>query len=488
MTPKLDRSDFILSLNGLMGSSEPEESFNFGDYSFISREPYSHSESASKKCIVIGQVYSSAHPEWTRLEIANYIIEGENLSVCIENTKRLSGRFVIILSINNEIYIVGDAMCQFEVFYHKDCSTIASSLFLIDALKPLSHHSGSARELYNSIEKTSRIQIGQTTAFADAFSLMPNHYLDLKAKKQFRFYPNSNELSQKITLREGAKVIANEMRNFAESISKTPNLIMPVTGGNDSRILLGAFKKKEFRTFIFNHPNSNRADRDIKSGQVITAIQGRKFEVINYSPRISPAKKAFLDQLNTLPRKELLTYLSMGFYEHLEGSTILLGHGGEIGRSFFKNIKRLNAEKMAFLMDRPNHPFVLREMQKWLDELDPAIRKSENLIDLFYWEQRMGNWGARILTEISYGVDIFSPMNARSVLSTMLLVPKKHRQFTANDLVKELILTLDKSLLTNRINSSLKYHIIEFMIKMKIYNLYQNLRLSYLVKKAKRTS
>ena len=477
---KYNRSDFILVCRTAV-KSKLEGAIDFGSYYFKSTEPYHFSETDHCRCLLIGQVYSSLEPEWSRAEICNNLAHSTNRTEFIRNTFHLTGRFIAVFSIDGANYVIGDAMGQFEVYFNDDCSVIASSLDLMGSHMKLENHAGEMTELYSQIAKTTRIQIGTTTKFRNVRHLMPNHLIDLQEKSQRRFYPTKEDFNRTLELDEAVKILSSELRCFAKSIKKVSNLAMPVTGGNDSRILLGAFKGIKLKTFVFDHPDSDRAKKDIRLAKNVLKTQNKELDVIFYQKELDERGQNFYRDIAEAPREESKIYIWNAYQKYLKGHVILTGHGGEIGRSFLKNIKGVNAKKLAVLMSFPGNKTVEEEMQKWLDELDPEILNSENLMDLFYWEQRMGNWGARILTEISYVTTIFSPMNARSILETMLLVPKKHRQFAGNDLAKELIACLDQSLLSVPINPSMKYRIFRWMIRLRIYDLYQNLRLNLIV-------
>lgn len=473
---KFNRSDFVL-VSQQSVSSKPDAAITFGTFFFKSTEQFHIAESSNRACILVGQVFSSLQPSHTLSEICGNLSNANSKADLIKKMHHLTGRFVVVFTIGKETYVLGDAMGQLEVYFSDDCSVIASSLDLIASFIDLRKHVDGWEELYSRIAETTRIQIGQTTKYPGVQHLMPNHLINLKRETQERFYPAKEDFNSKLSLEKGAQVLAEEMRLFAQSIEKIPNLAMPTTGGHDSRILIGAFKGVKLKTFVFQHPDSDRAKGDISLAKRVLKNQSRALEVICYKKEIDREGKKFFSNPASSPRDESKTYIWNAYHTSLRDHVILFGHGGEIGRSFFKNIRNVNAKMLAALLGYSGNELVESEMQKWLDELPPFVLKNENLMDLFYWEQRMGNWGARIVTEISYVTDIVSPMNARSILEAMLRVPKKHRQFAGNDLAIKLISHLDRSLLNIPLNPSFKYRIIKMMIRIRIYDLYQNIRL-----------
>jgi len=73
------------------------------------------------------------------------------------------------------------------------------------------------------------------------------------------------------------------------------------------------------------------------------------------------------------------------------------------------------------------HPFASVSFDKWLGGLE---RKTNiRLLDLFYWENRVGNWLTTCQAEFDTAwQDIFTPFNCRLLLMNMLSVPEKYRR------------------------------------------------------------
>jgi hypothetical protein len=480
----LNRSDFLLCKAHLL-RDRGERFTKILNWLLIPEAPFALERSGTHQCLLIGDVFSSVHVNHERREIAKELSKANETKEFLHSIRHLTGRFVAILFEGDHIQVFGDAMGQFEVYHDKDCSVIASSLAVMGQVIDLKPHSGQKKELYDQIDTGSKIQIGYTTKFENAFHLMPNHLIDSEKKDQVRYYPTVDDLEEKRSLEEGATSIARALELYAQSISRIPNLSIPVTGGNDSRILLGAFRKHQFDCFIFDHPDSNRAHRDIRVAKKLLASQNKKLRIIKYKAEFDDEGKEFYSDESRLPRIQTRTYIWNAYHKYLKQNYVLVGYGGEIGRSFFKNIKNPNARMFAALMGYPGNPVVIEEMQKWIDKIGADLLTQENIMDWFYWEQRMGNWGARLMTEVAYVADQVSPMNSRFILETMLMVPKKHRQFTGNDLTERIIKSLDPSLLTVSINPSLKYRIIWLMVKFGVYDFYQNIRLRVIANRHK---
>lgn len=255
-----------------------------------------------------------------------------------------------------------------------------------------------------------------------------------------------------------------------EAFSRRHKLALPVTAGYDSRLLLAAAKDQAAKTFIFQHPKmaSDFYDIDI-AGKLCEAI-GREFDIIQYEEEVE-LDHAFSES----PRAWRLPVLINGVKNQLDGALFMSGNIGEIGRTYYADLKGVNAKMLAKLMGFGASEFVQSEMQKWLDSVDINQIGKGNLLDLFYWEVRMGIWGAKAITEYAAVSPVVSPMNSHSILSQFLGLPKKYRTYYHNKLFDTLIREMDGRLSKFPINPSRKTGFIKLMVRLGVYNLYRNI-------------
>src|SRR5699024_8985721 len=72
-----------------------------------------------------------------------------------------------------------------------------------------------------------------------------------------------------------------------------------------------------------------------------------------------------------------------------------------------------------------NNNFVKKEISTWLNSIDLSLVREATPLDMFYWEQRMGNWGALISAEHDIAAEIICPFNCRLLLEICLKIPRK---------------------------------------------------------------
>ena len=72
--------------------------------------------------------------------------------------------------------------------------------------------------------------------------------------------------------------------------------------------------------------------------------------------------------------------------------------------------------------------FIKQFMEEWFVEAKSVQKKTGlNLISLFYWEHRLGNWASRAYNENDCIFDVFTPFNNRTAIQYLLGVDKKYR-------------------------------------------------------------
>jgi hypothetical protein len=84
-------------------------------------------------------------------------------------------------------------------------------------------------------------------------------------------------------------------------------------------------------------------------------------------------------------------------------------------------------------------PFVQADLEKWLkDATAVSERTGVDVLDLFYWEHRMGGWQAQSQLEWDIVQEAYTPFNHRRLLETMLAVPSQLRCLPDVVLYKEM--------------------------------------------------
>jgi len=108
--------------------------------------------------------------------------------------------------------------------------------------------------------------------------------------------------------------------------------------------------------------------------------------------------------------------------------------------------------------NRMKVPYFKKQLEKWYPEAKKyADDHKIPLLDLFYWEQRMGNWGALWSFEQDIAVEGVEPFNNRSLLTSLIEIGPEKRSSPNYTYLRKLIQYLWEDALSEPINPGGNY-------------------------------
>ena len=134
----------------------------------------------------------------------------------------------------------------------------------------------------------------------------------------------------------------------------------------------------------------------------------------------------------------------------------------EVARYPFKlkdsDKKQITAETLASLSEMTVTPFSVNAFGDWLLSLEKTF--NYNILNLFYWEQRMGSWLATGCLGFSIAwQEVFFPFNCRNLLIDMLSVSEHLREEPNHKFFQMLIYHLWPDVLSEPINPPMKVNL-----------------------------
>lgn len=204
----------------------------------------------------------------------------------------LAGRYTIVLKIEEDHRVYADPVGMNGQCYNRKTGRVASSPFLcLDrALEP------------NPLYDIDKVMSGQHkislfhTADVDVARQNPNCYLDLANFQEFRFWPRAHRFDMPVE--EHAQTydeIARTLRHNIETISATLPTAVPVTGGKDSRLLLGLMgdKARQSTKQFFSYFTNYATRRDTTIAQRLAQVVGVDLTVFSYRDTAPEEKTRF---------------------------------------------------------------------------------------------------------------------------------------------------------------------------------------------------
>jgi hypothetical protein len=96
---------------------------------------------------------------------------------------------------------------------------------------------------------------------------------------------------------------------------------------------------------------------------------------------------------------------------------------------------------------------VCEQVANWYNKTKTVSEASGiDILDLFYWEHRMGSWQAQSQLEWDIVQEAYTPFNHRGLLETMLSTPSRYRCAPDYSLYKEICKLLWPRVLEEPIN------------------------------------
>jgi len=437
-------------------------------YHFNDLDIYSHpslnissSKYLSTEIVLLGYIINPQKPSDSNNEIVHHLaVECTTQELLFKQIQLLSGRYLLIYKNGPSFIVVGDACSLRQIYYgfiNDNIVLTSCPKMFLDYFNYDLQISSLKQEFINTkqYKKNESAWYGDKCIDDRLRKLLPNHYLDINDKKVKRIplYPIEN-LSSDCDVIDYASYI---LRGTFASLVNRYSLIQPLTAGWDTRILLAASRdvKDKIRFYVFSHSSAPN-EPDIWVPKKLSEKLALRFQVITQGQiendfLIEYKKEHILPRI--LPKTADIQY----HYYNNSGTNIINvnGNGGEIARCFYGYTSRtINPRILLHFSNYPaDNEFIKKELEHWYyDAYEYSREVNIPLLDLFYWEQRMGNWGALYPFEQDIAIEEISPFNNKSLLISLLSIhPKKRRSPHYHFFIK-LILSLWPDVLAVPIN------------------------------------
>ncbi len=410
--------------------------------------------------------------------IADMLKSCKSIEALFRYIEPVGGRFVIFASLGAQKIMVSDPAGFKQLFYMRDFRGgiwAASQSSILSEILELKVDETLERDLYSLPLFANTHEYwypGDLSSYSGVKHLIPNHYLDLRLLKQVRYWPM--ERIAKESVEDCVEKCSRILRGLYSSIQKRYDLAQGVTAGLDSRVLLAASREVRSRIEYLTHTHAglgiNGADIMIPS-KMLPALGLEHKIVVHYEMMDKKFESIYRRNVSTARYGHGLNAYAFHRYFSEQGKERVLINGvcGEITRGFYylPALVPVNGLTLCLLTGMRGSRMALEQFENWLVSTREVSRESGvPLLDLFYWEQRIGSWAAMSYSEYDIAFESFSPMNCRLFLSTMLGVKKNCRQTMNNSLHRALIKKMWPQALNYLINPQQKMSS-KLIMKMK---------------------
>ena len=380
-----------------------------------------------------------------RLSPARRLAEAlqESDEALLDALDHLGGRHAVLTGDGPDVVLRQDALGMRSVCFSPKAALVSSHAHLI--------HDISAHPLRTSRNgRPGILHVWGRTPYLGIEALLPNHELHLTGWRVRRFYPRRPNAYRDMPLDERLDLFRRRWsRQMQELAARPEQLVMSLTGGADSRTTLALNWDHLRRLSLFTYTADRRAgsrhreslakDERIVERLRVLLPEARHsfFRIEDRSAGLTPEQESVVAR-NTYGKHGawLLPHYLREF--SAEAHIHLRGFGYEVGRAYWnvaEDNSTIDSLEQLFLhrtaKTRPTEPAAERRavfrrgLQRWQYDTD---LHGMHLRDLYYWEMRMGRWGAEVLNETDLAFETCVQLNVRSLLEISLSLPIEDRR------------------------------------------------------------
>lgn len=392
--------------------------------------------SSSNSITLLGYLIDPCHDEKTEWEIISDMLPRiksvNDIFTCIEG---ISGRFVIIVKIREEMLLAHDAAGMRQVDYCKDsygriwCASQAETLAERLGFSP----DQEVLEYRNaSIFGPGRGEFwlpNNRTAFREVLQLLPNHYLDVRRGKAIRFWPRKGCIKP-ISVQEGVRLSVPIIKKSVYAASKKFDLKMGISAGIDSRKTLAATKEFRDKIVYFSHEHElcGIGSSDIRIPAKLLLRLGIPHYTLGQR-LMNESFRFYYESSSTFARENKGHTAYTLLCNFGTECTILNSNLAEISQcNYWLPKNKQDGEGLAIATGL-YHPLAIREFEKWIQEAqDPCRESMLNILSLFHWEQKGGRWASAAFGEYDIAYESFTPYNNRLLNTILLGISERYRR------------------------------------------------------------
>lgn len=435
----------------------------------------------NSKIILLGDLFDYENPDFNNGAILEDLFDPDFDNI-IARTHKYAGRFVLIFIAGNRINLFHDATATRKIYYcqyndHCYCASLPQLLAKITGMrKSLSRDKQNFYGSY-AFNFLNNANIGNTTCFDSIFQLMPNHSLNLNDNTTKRYWPNAR--LESLPLHQAATDASKMIKGYIMSVSNRYDIMLPITAGKDSRTLFCATKDIQNKVFYYINKESTMKETssDIRIPQKLLEKLHLEFHVIDPYISIDPEFEKIYFKNNENGSKKYLPIIYYYFKQHPE-KVNLPGNFAISGYDMYgKDDTHLTAKVLAKFNYSQHFDFALEYYGKWLKEAKAIREKYDvNLMVLFYWEERLANWGTQVQLDKDIAQEDINIYNSNKLISTFMRVDATYVDRPNFQLFKEIMKILWPETLNTVFNPSFKNLINKTLNRLMILELVRKIR------------
>jgi hypothetical protein len=434
----------------------------------------------SKHLILLGEIYDTKDYMAGNEKIMESLILNNSIDELAKATYDLAGRYALIFMKEGNYYLLNDPSASRKVFFTTDLvkNWCGSQPHIIAKYSGIGESENpEVVNYYNSPEFRGRrkVNITDNTRYDNIKQLLPNRYLNLQTGTTTRFWPNKP--LQRISLEEGVSTASAIIINIMKSFHHRHKLMIPVTSGNDSRVLLAASREisSDVHYYIIKFPGMSMNHRDIKVPRLLFKKLGLELHIHEFPPEVDKNFSEIYMSNSSFPLVENMAVIYNLYHKRFPDRVNLPGNFSDISRNFLSTWrKRIDAEVLAKIWRGSNMNYIVKNYETWLNSINPYNYK---ILDLFNWEERNGNWYNAYQEDKDIAQEDAIVFNSRLYMDVCLSVDPRYRDVDTNAFYRAMVKHMWPEALSENMypKSWEKY----YLKKLHVYNVVRRLTMQY---------
>jgi len=440
--------------------------------------PVSEYTEKDLKLILLGDMFDYENAQKENEDILRDLAD-QKFDGFVDVYSKYSGRYVLIYIQKDQIYLFHDATAARKIFYcsQNDGLWFGSQPHLLAKILDLKRTADPTKlSFYSSKAFTwlNNSNVGDTTIYDEIRQLMPNHYFNINVGSVNRYWPYSVLMPQ--SYQQVAERCSAMIKGYIESIASRYEIMIPITAGKESRMLAAGSRELKDRVYYYINKEASfsKYHQDLLIPRNLFRKLNIDFHILDIYDEIDKDFRSVYFDNNPYASEFFLPHI-FNYYQHFSEKVNLPGNIASSGCEFC-NLKEeeVTPESLAKKFRLIEFEYALNYLQDWFKSCEHICKKYNiKKISLYYWEERMGNWGGQIQLEKDIAQEEFNPFNSRLLIKEFLTVDIQYRRKPTYILQKEIVRILWPELLDQPINPMI-YRVMKKAMKMSRLDKYFN--------------
>ncbi len=343
-----------------------------------------------------------------------------------------AGRFLLVgvERASEDVWLVPDAGCSLSAVYRTDRAVAGSTPTAVhlDGLESFVERCQAEPEL-----GANKFFPAGLTRTDETRRLLPNFVMELSASRAGRRWPTKPFATEKVDrVRE---VVLNRVASTIRAASGSYRLNAGLTAGRDSRMVLASAGRARLagsiKWFTYAYP-SNEKPEDLPLALEIARRLGLDHRVIEPVSPTRADRDGYLLRVGFCSNSGKAGDHDLSFRRFFGADeAMMIGYGGETAKAPYWHdripTEMPDAKRILQFMGLPASGRELRAMEEWLATV-PTWMRPPDVLNLAYYENRMGAWALPQMYGAGPMAMFFCPMLHREVVSANFTLPDEVRR------------------------------------------------------------